>query len=62
MIEKQEIVLLLILFGMPIIIWLLQPKPQIIIQDSCERKRICPACNFQNDKDAKFCNNCGSKF
>lgn len=40
-----------------------QQQQQVIIQgDNQKRKRVCPKCGLQNDRDAKFCSDCGFKF
>ncbi len=39
-----------------------QQQQQIVIQGETGRKRICPKCGWQNDKEAKFCSDCGFKF
>lgn len=52
-----------------VIIWLLrgrhqqQQQQQVVIQGEAQgRKRVCPKCGWQNDRDAKFCSDCGFKF
>ncbi|MCZ7398186.1 MAG: zinc-ribbon domain-containing protein [Candidatus Methanoperedens sp.] len=68
-IGTPEIFVLIII---AVVIWFLffrghrqqQQQQQVVIQNSGEKKnmRVCPKCGMQNDKDAKFCNDCGFKF
>lgn len=73
MIGIQEIILISIPLFFIILIWLLffkgnqrqqqQQQQQIVIQNDYQRnRRICPKCGWQNDKDTKFCSDCGFKF
>ena len=69
-IGTQEIVILLIpIIIIVLVIWLLrgrqqqQQQQQVVIQgEGIGKKRVCPKCGWQNDKDAKFCSDCGFKF
>ncbi|HHT9139080.1 MAG TPA: zinc-ribbon domain-containing protein [Candidatus Wunengus sp. YC60] len=70
-IGSQEIVIFLIpVIIIALIIWFLsrgrqqqQQQQQVIIQGEAQgKKRVCPKCGWQNDKDVKFCGDCGFKF
>jgi ribosomal protein L40E len=34
----------------------------VIQGEASVKKRICPKCGLENDRDAKFCSDCGFKF
>lgn len=70
-IGTQEIVILLIpAIIIVLIIWFLsrgrqqqQQQQQVVIQGEAQgKKRVCPKCGWQNDREAKFCSDCGFKF
>ena len=77
MIGTQEIILIVMiavpLLFIAIIVFLLrgrkrqqqqQQQQQVVIQNESPGKklRVCPKCGWQNETDAKFCNDCGFKF
>lgn len=68
-IGPQEIIFIGIPLVFIVLIWFLffrgrqqQQQQQVVIGDIKDRKRICPKCGWQNDKDSKFCSDCGLKF
>jgi hypothetical protein len=55
-----------------VIIWFLflrrrhhqqQQQQQVVIHgEAHDKKRVCPKCGWQNDRESKFCSDCGFKF
>ena len=76
MIGTQEIVIIVVLLLIiAIIVFLFRGRKQhqhqqqqqqqsVVIQNESPGKklRVCPKCGWQNETDAKFCNDCGFKF
>lgn len=37
-------------------------QQQVVVHNNEKKMRICPKCGWQNERDTKFCGDCGFSF